>query len=211
MGSLLNENPTREKIILLLKKRGPLSIDELSRELGITPMGIRQHLLFLERKGLVDYVTKRHGIGRPVFLYRLTESADERFPKAYHKFIVNMFKDLEKNEGQSKIDDIFRWRKERLLKESKDALSDKKNLHDKVYGLKNILESEGYFVDLDETESHYSLKQFNCPISKVALEFREACKYELQMYRDLLRKEVVRQQCMSEGSPSCTYLIPKIQ
>ncbi|MEW6214197.1 MAG: DeoR family transcriptional regulator [Nitrospirota bacterium] len=210
MVSFLDENPTREGIILLLKKRGTLSIEDLSIELNITPMGIRQHLLFLERKGLVDYIAKRHGIGRPAFLYRLTEKADDLFPKAYHEFIISTFKDLEKNEGRSKIDDIFRWRKDRLLKENKEALMGKKNLHDKVHGLRDILESEGYFVDLEETDSHYSLKQFNCPISKVVLEFKEACRYELQMYRDLFKKEVVRQQCMSEGSPSCIYVIPKV-
>ena len=89
MLSLLNENPTREKIILLLKKRGAMAIDELSRELSITSMGIRQHLLSLERRGLIEYMTKRQGIGRPAFLYKLTAKADDLFPKEYDKFILN--------------------------------------------------------------------------------------------------------------------------
>jgi predicted ArsR family transcriptional regulator len=211
MYSLLDENPTRGKIMMFLKKMGPMPIDDLSKELNITPMGIRQHLLCLQRKGLIDYVTKRQGIGRPAFLYRLTEKADDLFPKAYHTLIINIFRYLEKNEGRNKIDNIFKWRKNRLLKDTREALSDKKSLHDKVHGFKDILELEGYVVDLDETNSHYSLKQFNCPIYKVASEFKEACKYELQMYKDLLGKEVNRQQCMSDGNPSCTYIIPKVQ
>lgn len=209
MWSVLNENPTREKIIMLLKKKGPMPIDDLSRELSITSMGIRQHLLSLERRGLIDYATKKQGIGRPAFLYKLTEKADDLFPKAYHKFIINMFKDIEKNEGRDKIDDIFKWRKNRLLKDTKEALSDKKGLQEKVYGLKDILESEGYLVDLDETDNNYSLKQSNCPIYKIASEFKEACRYELQIYKDLLGKDVKRQQCMAEGNSSCTYVIPK--
>ncbi len=211
MYSLLNENPTRGKIMMFLKKMGPLPIDDLSKELNITPMGIRQHLLCLQRKGLIDYVTKRQGIGRPAFFYRLTEKADDLFPNAYHTLIANTFRYLEKNEGRNKIDDIFKWRKNILLKDTREALSDKKSLHDKVHGFKDILESKGYLVDLDETNSHYRLKQFNCPIYKVASEFKEACKYELQMYKDLLGKEVNRQQCMSDGDPSCTYIIPKVQ
>ena len=90
MWAILNENPTREKIILLLKKRGPLTIDDLSSELSITSMGIRQHLLSLERRGLIEYLTKRKGIGRPAFLYKLTEKADDLFPKEYDKFILNL-------------------------------------------------------------------------------------------------------------------------
>ncbi|MDI6890183.1 MAG: transcriptional regulator [Thermodesulfovibrionales bacterium] len=209
MAMFINGNPTRERILLLLKKSGSLSIDDLSIQLGITPMGIRQHLLSLERKGVVDYFAKRHGVGRPAFLYRLTDKADDLFPKAYHEFIVNALKDLEENEGRDKIDDIFRWRKERILREKREVFSDKKDLHDKVHALKDILGSDGYLVDLGEDESNYILRQFNCPILKVASQFREACRYELQIYRDLLRKDVMRQQCISEGSPSCTYVIPK--
>jgi predicted ArsR family transcriptional regulator len=207
--TFVSENPTREKILFLLKKKGPLSIDDLSRQMGITPMGIRQHLISLERKGLVDYIARRYGVGRPAFLYKLTEKADDLFPKAYHKFILTTLKELEKNEGRDKVDEIFRWRKEKILKDKKEALSEKKSLQDRVFALKDVLESDGYLVDLDMDDNNFILKEFNCPIARVASEYREACKYELQVYRELLRKEVTRQECIAEGSPSCTYVIPK--
>lgn len=210
MVTFINENPTRERIIFLLKKKGPLSIDDLSRDMSITPMGIRQHLISLERKGFVDYVARRYGVGRPAFLYKLTDKADDLFPKAYHEFIVGILKDLEKNDGRNKVEDIFRWRKERILRDKKEALSDKKSLQDRVYALQDVLESDGYLVDLDVDENNFILREFNCPIAKVATEFREACKYELQIFRELLRKDVMRQECIAEGSPSCTYVIPKI-
>jgi predicted ArsR family transcriptional regulator len=207
--TFVSENPTRERILFLLKKKGPLSIDDLSRQMGITPMGIRQHLISLERKGFVDYVARRYGVGRPAFLYKLTEKADDLFPKAYYKFMLTTLKELEKNEGRDKVDEIFRWHKEKILKERKDSLSDKKSLQDRVYALKDLLESDGYLVDLDMDDNNFILKEFNCPIAKVATEFREACKYELQIYRELLRKDITRQECIGEGSPSCTYVIPK--
>jgi predicted ArsR family transcriptional regulator len=207
--TFVSENPTRERILFLLKKKGPLSIDDLSRQMGITPMGIRQHLISLERKGLVDYIARRYGVGRPAFLYKLTEKADDLFPKAYHKFILTTLKELEKNEGREKIEEIFRWRKEKILRDNKDALSEKKNLQDRVFALKDVLEADGYLVDLDMDDNNFILKEFNCPIARVASEYREACKYELQVYRELLRKEVTRQECIAEGSPSCTYVIPK--
>lgn len=209
MVTLINESPARERILLLLKKKGPLSIEGLSEHMGITPMGIRQHLLSLERKGFVDYFARRQGVGRPAFLYRLTEKADDLFQKAYHTFTLNALRDIEKNEGRTKVEDIFRWRKERILRDKREALADKKSLHDRVYALGDVLESDGYLIDLDEDESSYVLRQFNCPISRIASEFKEACKYQLQIYRDLLRKDVMRPECISEGNPSCTYVIPK--
>ena len=209
MNSLLHDNPTREKILMLLKKSGPLPIDKLSRELHITSMGIRQHLLSLERKGLIEYITQRKGIGRPAFLYKLTEEADELFPKAYHDFILHTFRDIEKNEGREKIDILFKWRKNRILKEFRDFLSNKPSFPEKVYGVRDLLEQKGYIVECDEDNNHYTLKQFNCPIYKLASFYSEACKYELQTYRDLLGKDISRNACIIEGNPSCTYHIPK--
>jgi predicted ArsR family transcriptional regulator len=206
---MVNENPTREKIIMLLKKNGPLSIDDLSKELNITSMGIRQHLLSLERKGIIDYVTKRQGIGRPAFLYKLTDRADDLFPKAYHEFIIQVFKDIEKNKSREMIDNIFKWRKNRILKEMRDALSEKKTLDEKVDSFKDILESKGYLVEMDNSNNHYTLKQFNCPIYRLAYEYTDACRYELQMYRELFGKEVSREECLAEAGTSCTYFIPK--
>ena len=209
MWSVINENPTREKIIMLLKRSGPMPIDRLSKELDITSMGIRQHLLSLERRGLIEYIIRKQGIGRPAFLYKLTDKADEIFPKAYQSFIIQMFNDIEKSEGRDKIEDIFKWRKNRLLKDMKESLSDKKGIQDKVYTLRDILESGGYMVDLTETDTSYTLKEFNCPIYRVALEFREACRYEPQIYKDILGREVKRLSCLADGDSSCTYVIPK--
>ena len=203
------ENSTREKILLLLKKKGAVSIDKMSKELNITSMGIRQQLLSLEKYGLIDYVAKRHGIGRPAFLYKLTDKAYDFFPKAYREFIVTTFKDIENNEGRDKIDEIFEWRKNRLFKDMKETLSDRKTFQEKVYGFKDILESKGYLVEFNATNKHYTIKQYNCPIYGLAVEYKEACRYELQMYKDLLGRVVSREECISDGDPSCTYIIPK--
>jgi predicted transcriptional regulator len=82
MCSVFQEYPSRENILLLLNKKGPMSVDELSRELNMTRPTIRQHILSLEGKGLVDHAVKRQSIGRPTLLYRLTEKAEGFFHKA---------------------------------------------------------------------------------------------------------------------------------
>ena len=208
MWSGLSENPTREKILLLLKKRGPMSIGELSGELNITSMGIRQHLLTLERKGLIEYITKKQGIGRPSFLYKLTERAKNLFPKGYDKFIIDLFKDIEKNEGRDKIDEILRWHKNRLLKQVEKTLSGKRTIKDKMNGLMDFFESEGYFAELSVSNDHYTLRLFNCPIYKLAAEYKDICLDELQLFKDILGKELTRKEWIIDGNPSCTYTLP---
>src|SRR3990172_3073307 len=99
MDMRIDDNSTRNSIVNLLKKSNGLSIEELSQSINITPMGIRQHLLSLEKKGIVTYRSKKHGIGRPGFIYMLTESADYLFPKAYDKFAIEILNDINKYEG----------------------------------------------------------------------------------------------------------------
>ncbi len=208
MDMRIDDNSTRNSIVNLLKKSSGLSIEELSRNINITPMGIRQHLLSLEKKGIVTYRSKKHGIGRPGFIYMLTESADVLFPKSYDKFAIELLNDIKKHDGAEKLDTIFKWRKEKQLGIMKDALAGSETFEEALTRLKNILESEGLIVELTRSNGNYHLQHYNCPIRKVAEQFKDLCTYELQMYRELLGKKVTREQIIAEGSPACFYKIP---
>jgi predicted ArsR family transcriptional regulator len=171
-------------------------------------MAVRQHLMSLERKGIISYVTKKYGIGRPVFLYSLTEKANDIFPKTYRKFIHEVLGALEKTEGRKKVEKIFKLRKEGQLQERLGSLAGRQGLGERVRTLAEHLDKDGYMVELREGHGHFSLKQFNCLLYGVAEEYPEACKYELELYRDLLGKGVTRALCRREGDPACEYIIP---
>ena len=208
MNMIFDDNSTRKSIIQLLKKSNGLSIEELSKIINITPMGIRQHLLSLEKKGVVTYVSKKHGIGRPGFVYMLTKSADALFPKSYDKFAIEILGHIKKHEGPEKLDTFFRTNKDKQFNTLKEALAGMETFHDTLTGLKNMLEAEGHIVELTRSNGDYHLKQYNCPINKIAAEFKEICKYELQLYRELLGEQVTREQNIAEGSHTCFYKIP---
>ena len=88
------------------------------------------------------------------------------------------------------------------------SLSGMRTLEKTVGGLKKALESEGHFVELTRINGHYYMKQFNCPISRIAAEFEGICRYELELYRELLDRQVEREQSIIEGAPCCLYKIP---
>jgi predicted ArsR family transcriptional regulator len=208
MNFLIDESSTRKNILFLIKKNGNMSIDGLSKVIDITPMGIRQHLIALEKKGLVKYASVKKGIGRPGFIYSLTETAHDLFPYSYDKLAIDILRNIRKYEGDEKVEKIFGWRKDKILNTSRNALAGMETLGDKVNGLKDILESEGHFVEVSEGAENYHLNQYHCPISRVSVEFRDACNSELQLYRELLGREVKRVQAISEGANSCLYMIP---
>lgn len=210
MDSELTENPTRRKIIVTLKKNGEMTVEDLSKVINITPMGVRQHLLILERNGIVEYVTKKQGVGRPGFLYRLTESAENLFPKTYQNLAIDILTDISEREGREKIMEIFRRRKERLYNEKIGLLSEKSHLKDKLTTLAEALNREGNMVEIDEDDKYFKFKQYNCPIHKVAKRFKEACVNDHELMKELLGvRDILHKERISDGSQACVYLIPK--
>src|SRR5262249_12359041 len=61
------------KLLYTLKSRGPLSTGTLARTLGITVVGVRQHLAKLQAEGLVAFDDQAGEIGRPKRVWRLSE------------------------------------------------------------------------------------------------------------------------------------------
>lgn len=205
----LIDNQSRKAITLALKKKGNMTVDELSREVRITPMGVRQHLFVLERNGIVDYIVRKQGVGRPGFLYRLTERAENLFPNDYANLSLDLLRDIEENEGRAKIEELLRRTKDRVLSEKIKSFSGMTKLSERVSHLVDMLKEDKEIVELEEDDKQFRLKKFTCPIPRVAVKYREACASHLELYQGLLGRNVELQQTIAEGAQSCDYLIPK--
>ena len=65
----------KDRILHLLKTRGPQGSPELAQRLGVTAMAVRQHLGGLAGDGLVDYRDEASGVGRPRRIWELTKAS----------------------------------------------------------------------------------------------------------------------------------------
>ncbi len=201
---------TRREILTTLKKRGGMTTDELSDVLGITAMGVRRHLMTLERDGLVEYESVQRGVGRPSYVYSLTDLADELFPKNYYQF-ANELLDLVKSlDGEDKIEELFAKRMERLEASLAPRLVNK-DLKDQVAELARIQEENGYITEWEQVDDDtFVFVEHNCAIAQVAHHCGFACDYELKLYDNLLdAEEIVRESHMASGDISCTYRISR--
>src|ERR1041385_6800877 len=77
---------SRGRIVMLL--RGvPKMVNDLAADLALTDNAVRAHLLSLERDGLVKQSGIRRGFREPHFAYKLTNEAEQLFPKAYDRLL----------------------------------------------------------------------------------------------------------------------------
>src|SRR5690554_5485806 len=117
-----SELSTRDKIMHMLKINGELSAKEITEQLGITGMAVRRHIAALERDHLIESTTVRQPMGRPAAVYRLTNKAEDYFPKSYQTIALDLLGELEEEAGEQMVNRLFELRQHSLFKKYKKAM-----------------------------------------------------------------------------------------
>jgi DeoR family suf operon transcriptional repressor len=203
------QQDTRIRILHLLKVGGPKTVRQLANLLGISLMGVRQHLVFLEGAGWIRHHQEQRGLGRPQFIYRLTEQGDEeQFPRAYAAEMVGLLKAIGELDGAAGLNKVFEQRTEQLVAEYRERISSK-DLEVQVKALASIRTEEGFMAGWEkENEDSFLLWEHNCAIYKVVRHCDQACICEHVLFSRVLDgAEVRRTSHILAGDPKCTYLI----
>ncbi|WNR43248.1 helix-turn-helix transcriptional regulator [Paenibacillus roseipurpureus] len=203
------ETSTRKVILSMLKTQGPLSVQDIAKQLGITEMAVRRHIHSMEKDNLLEATLMRQAMGRPTSVYTLAPQADELFPKKYLQLTLDLLDELLEDEGQTKIERLFEGRQDKLEARYQPRMQ-AKDLEARVAELAQIQNENGYMVDwTDEGDDRYVLSEHNCPIAKVANTYQQACQCELNLFRNLLDASVERTECLAKGASKCVYIISK--
>ncbi|OGF54211.1 MAG: hypothetical protein A2Z21_06245 [Candidatus Fraserbacteria bacterium RBG_16_55_9] len=199
---------TRRRILQLLKVKGPLTADELSQELRMTSMGARGHLTALERDGLIEHHTQQRGMGRPSYVYSLTDQGDEIFPRTYPQLASSLLDALRALGGEEAIDRMFEKRTEWVEAQYRARMADK-TLEERVKELARIRTEEGYMADWEVLDQDtFVLREHNCSICQIARQCAQACSFELELFRRVLEDaEVSREKHMIQGDLMCAYVM----
>ncbi|MFF2479895.1 helix-turn-helix transcriptional regulator [Paenibacillus sp. NPDC058071] len=205
---LVQQLPTRELILHLLKTKGDMSTKDLTDELGITIMAVRRHIQALERDSLIASKMVRQALGRPTTVYFLSEQAGGFFPKNYHSLTIELLNEIEELYGQEAVDKLFESRKNKMIQKYDESMKEK-DIAERVETLAHIQNENGYMVELERiSDDEFVLMEHNCPIEHVATKFKNVCQCELKMFKALLGDaEVKRLECLADGGQRCTYSI----
>lgn len=194
-------------VVLVQVKRTPgLTARELGRELGYSLNGVRHHLKELEADGLVSYERRHHGVGAPVFVYRLTAAGEALFPRRYEATLLELLDHVVAQEGREAA--------VRVLEAHFTALTSR--LGGTVAGaspqrrLETVaaaLTDEGYMAEWREQHdgSFATLTEHNCAVKAVAERFPEMCQAEARFLEAVLGGPVERRAHILTGCGTCEY------
>lgn len=194
-------------VILNLLKRGGLSVEELSRELGFSKVGVRRHLELLKKDGLVKFECVRHERGRPAHVYSLTERAEVFFPRNYESFALGVLHQIETAYGANAVSCVLEGQADDLIETFMPEL-DGLELQEKIDRMTELMSSKGFDVELQRLpDGDCLLRQRNCPTVAVASRYSQVCDEELRVYRTLLGVEVTRDCRIASGAVNCDYRV----
>ncbi|TAH51877.1 MAG: transcriptional regulator [Chloroflexota bacterium] len=204
----MNDLSTRRQILQRLRTEGSLTAQQLAEKLEITSMGVRRHLMTLERDGLIQMQTQRQAAGRPTYVYRLTEAGFDTFPKSYDLLATQVLDVVRATEGDKRVSQIFAGRMEQLYEQYAPRMTGK-NLAERIQELAKIQDEAGYMARWEKVKGGYYLKEQNCAIYRVACRFQDACQFEIELFRRLLDADLKRVEHQIKGDLACTYFIPE--
>jgi predicted ArsR family transcriptional regulator len=202
----------RRALLLFLRQAGPTSPDGLAAALGASRTGVLQQLHALEEAGLVSHARERHGVGRPRHLYDVTPDAQDLFPADYAGFAASILAAVESLGGGDLVEEVFEARRrqagERIRVRLAAEVGPTSSLGDRARALAVIQDEGGYLAEaVIGDDGAIRLREHNCAIYHIASGNHAACDAELELFREVLGAEVVRETHIAAGDRCCSYRI----
>jgi len=194
---------TRQRILEIIKMRGQATVNELTRELGLTAVTIRHHLDVLYRDGLIGppQILRKAGPGRPQHVYRLAGEAEELFPKKYDRLTDALLEELEARMSPEELDAVINGVAERMARQ----VSAEGDLGTRLGALLEFLNGLGYLATAQEGEGGYRIVVANCPYERVARRHTLPCKVDIRLIALVTGVEPERVQQIATGDEHCVY------
>ncbi|MEQ8762988.1 MAG: metalloregulator ArsR/SmtB family transcription factor [Planctomycetota bacterium] len=200
----------RGRILHLLKTRGSQTASELAKRLGLTAMGVRQHLQILQGEELVTFESERRPVGRPVQLWSLTGPGHARFPETYAELAVDLIGSMRESFGEEGLDLLLKNRLEEQVKRYRKRLQGAKTLAERVRALAALRSEEGYLAEARrQRDGAWILIENHCPICAAARVCQGLCRNELLLFRRVLGRgtKVERTEYLLEDARRCVYSV----
>src|SRR6202045_2754990 len=198
------------RLLYTLKSRGPPATSALARALGITVVGIRQHLAKLHAEGLVAFDDQAGEIGRPKRFWRLTAKGHGRFPDTHGDLTANLIGGIRLVFGEAGLDRLIEARQDSAVMAYRRALEPCSGLEDRVRTVARLRPEEGYMAEFEaEPDGSFLLVENHCPICAAAKTCQGFCRSELELFQAAFGADVsvTRQEHLLSEGRRCVYHI----
>ncbi|MBT0422489.1 helix-turn-helix transcriptional regulator [Morganella morganii] len=207
-SNLSSAQSVGEKLLILLKKHGPMQASEAGEHLGTTGEAARQQFTKLARDGMVEAHSECRGVGRPVQRWHLTALGNKRFPDCHAELTVKILTTIRRELGEDAIGKIITARENEARRDYFDKLQGAGTLEERIIRLVAIRTEEGYMAQWEkEPEGSWLIIENHCPICSAARMCQGFCRAELELFQTVLNASVERVEYLLTDSRRCVYRV----
>jgi predicted ArsR family transcriptional regulator len=195
---------SRDRILeLLLRSEEPLGVQALSASLGISRNAAHQHVIALEREGLIERASAIRTKGRPSQGYRLSAAGKATFPRHYALLSKQFLEELSRHLGPDELRGAMQRIGQKLARSLAGSLDGDPD--QRVQQIAGLMRELGYESRAVEGPEGTEIEARNCVFHDLAMTDRTICEVDLSLLRSLSGKGVEHRRCMARGQGSCRF------
>lgn len=199
-----SKQSTRDTILHSLKTSNQATVEALAGAANVSPVTVRHHLNALQADGLIEVESVRRKVGRPYYVYSLSESGHELFPHKYVRLTNRLLDELKATLPEDQLQQIFDGVVRSILEEHKGSF-EMLSFEDRLSYLVSMLSEEGFLAKWEKENGRYTLTEYGCPYYSVGQEHTEICGVDKSLMITILQTPVEQHTCMLEGDECCQF------
>lgn len=198
---------TRQQILEILKRRGEVTVQDLSNELGLTSVTVRHHLEILRSEGFISdpEVQRSNRPGRPRYIYRLTSTAADLFPNNYSGLASALLDTIQECVPAEEREVLLERAAERIAARAGSLPDEPASRMESAVA---FLNQQGYVSRWEESEEgDYLIYVSSCPYHHVSKNHGETCQIDQNMLQLLTGADVKRLKNEAKRGKLCVYAV----
>ena len=199
---------TKQKLLNILKKDHKLTMKEIMAYFTISEIAVRRHIHELIQQGFLKKQSMKQEIGRPYYIYELTEKGHATFPNENDTLPLEILQDLEAVEGPQVVKKVLAKRMERDKAAFQQTI-ESDCFDENIATIVKIQEDKGFMIEYEQTENgDYEIRNYNCPIMNIASKYQQVCLNEKKVLSDVFSdSKVISKSCIATGGKYCEWVI----
>jgi len=188
------------EIITTLKSSTGMSVGELSKELKMSYMGVKQHCVELHKRGYLDTWRRPSTKGRPEMEYRLTSKGDPLFPRIGDDLILQVLETTQTLFGSNIPEKLmFSWFQEQTTKCQK-KLRSKNSLSEKATAFARMRDTDGHLAECAyDSEKGLRILEYHNPLQSLFDKYPSLERIEETHFERVLGTGVTRTVSKASG------------
>lgn len=197
---------TRDTILHTIKAQPKANVEELAEAAEVSPVTVRHHLNSLQAEGLIVSESVRRSVGRPYYVYSLSEKGQELFPKRYVRLTARLLDELKTHLPEEMVQGVLSNVVNGMVDEHRGKF-EHLPFEARLDFLVKLLEEEGFLASWEATKDGYRLTEYSCPYAALGESHAEICTIDTQLIVNVLDTQVTQNSCMLDGGQCCEFLI----